>query len=33
VGTTYISIAPGFVKNPVDGSPLKWVQCLGITIR
>lgn len=32
VGTTYISISPGFVKNPVDGTPLKWVRCLGIAI-
>ena len=32
VGTTWISITPGFAKNPVDGTPMKWVRCIGIPI-
>jgi hypothetical protein len=32
VGTTYISIAPGFAKGQADGKAMAWVRCLALEV-
>ena len=32
VGTTYISIAPGFAKAKADGKAMRWVRCFPLTV-
>ncbi len=32
VGTTYISIAPGFAKAKADGKAMRWVRCFALTV-
>ncbi len=33
VGTTYISISPGFAKSADDGTPMAWVRCIPIIVK
>lgn len=32
VGTTYISIGPGFAKAKADGTAMRWVRCFALTV-
>lgn len=32
VGTTYVSINPGFAKGKADGKPMSWVRCLAVQV-